>query len=215
MIDQCEPSIASWSSGGDSFVIKDVEAFSSEILPLYFKHSKFPSFVRQLNFYGFHKLRSDPDLNSEAKVVRFAHEFFRRGQPELLYKIQRSTKAADEVISSSSGESVDALKDDINQMNKQLARLSTTIDIKLAALSTNMEADYQRRMASIERSYKILSDMTAALVAGPALYGSPRSIMPEAPELNHSTLFALSGIASLVNSKPVVSEKDTRPLSPV
>lgn len=28
MIDICDPSIASWSDGGDSFIIKDVKEFS-------------------------------------------------------------------------------------------------------------------------------------------------------------------------------------------
>ena len=28
MIDTCDPLVASWSDGGDSFVIKDVESFS-------------------------------------------------------------------------------------------------------------------------------------------------------------------------------------------
>lgn len=38
----------SWTARGTSFVVKDVVAFSNNILPKYFKHSNFSSFVRQV-----------------------------------------------------------------------------------------------------------------------------------------------------------------------
>eukprot|EP00525_Craspedostauros_australis_P005184 CAMPEP_0198113012 /NCGR_PEP_ID=MMETSP1442-20131203/4774_1 /TAXON_ID= /ORGANISM="Craspedostauros australis, Strain CCMP3328" /LENGTH=365 /DNA_ID=CAMNT_0043769981 /DNA_START=592 /DNA_END=1689 /DNA_ORIENTATION=- len=58
MIDQADPEIASWSADGVYFTIHNIEEFSKTILPKYFKHSKFTSFVRQLNFYSFRKLRN-------------------------------------------------------------------------------------------------------------------------------------------------------------
>lgn len=44
-------SIISWSETGDSFVIWDMTQFSILLLPKYFKHSNFSSFMRQLNIY--------------------------------------------------------------------------------------------------------------------------------------------------------------------
>ena len=42
----------SWLPSGASFVIKDVKKFEESILPTYFKHSNFSSFVRQVtNIY--------------------------------------------------------------------------------------------------------------------------------------------------------------------
>jgi len=83
MIDRCDREIATWSIAGDNFVVKDVEKFAKAILPMYFKHSNFSSFARQLNFYGFRKLKAEPILTADydartASYVRFFHEKFQK-----------------------------------------------------------------------------------------------------------------------------------------
>ena len=42
--------IIGWSAHGNSFLIKNIKQFEEEILPQYFKHSNFSSFVRQVYF---------------------------------------------------------------------------------------------------------------------------------------------------------------------
>lgn len=80
-----------------SNVVPDQERFGRELLPRFFKHGKFASFVRQLNMYGFHKV---PQLQqgvlkseTETELCQFVNPHFQRGQPDLLCLIQRKKAA--------------------------------------------------------------------------------------------------------------------------
>ena len=156
MLEQCNPDIANWSSGGDSFTVKDIFAFENEVLPKYFNHSHFTSFTRQLNFYGFQKRRADSDLQrKDNNSVRFCHEFFRRGHPELLQQIQRATAGdtaskAEPASSVVSTTQVNTLQQEVKDLKKRLEDYSTQHEVMLADTVSAMTQEHERRLKELE-----------------------------------------------------------------
>ncbi|KAM4819157.1 heat shock factor protein 3-like [Thomomys bottae] len=80
-----------WTKNGLSFQIVDEKAFVQQVLPKYFKHSNFSSFVRQLHMYGFRKvLPGENEKSSEEKLsIEFQHPLFQKGGASLLKNIKR------------------------------------------------------------------------------------------------------------------------------
>ena len=69
--------VITWIPHGKSFIIYKKKKFSAEVLPRYFKQSKFTSFTRKLNRWGFTRVTRGPETGS------YYHKFFLRDQPRL------------------------------------------------------------------------------------------------------------------------------------
>ena len=96
--------------------------------------SEFSSFARQLNFYGFRKIQTRPLRNddfdkSTAKWVTFHNENFKRGRPELLQKIQRSTRGgADKATLADQAREVDSLNAKVFILEEKVRDLETNME---------------------------------------------------------------------------------------
>jgi HSF-type DNA-binding len=149
------------------------------VLPLYFKHSNFSSFARQLNFYGFRKLRTDPILTSDVDpctscYVRFYHERFQRGKPELLQHIKRATKTDQH-----SKDDVESLRNDISDLKDLLRSTMEDYDRKLAELSyecnrriTAMNAEYDNLAVLVHRVLGSVHQSSAVSAPSPLVAAS-------------------------------------------
>jgi hypothetical protein len=77
--------IVSWMPDGRSFKVHNRHAFEEEIMSHYFKSSKFKSFQRSLNLWGFQTAPSSAHKQGECY-----HPFFLKGFPDLCPRIQRT-----------------------------------------------------------------------------------------------------------------------------
>ncbi|XP_021725834.1 heat stress transcription factor A-1e-like [Chenopodium quinoa] len=167
--DPSTDSVVSWSCNGNSFVVWNVPEFAKDLLPKFFKHNNFSSFVRQLNTYGFRKV--DPDR------WKFANEGFLRGQKHLLKSITRrkpvnahphpqqssiqntSAKSCVEVGKFGLEEEVERLKRDKNVLMQELVRLrqqQQTTDNQLQSVG-------QRVQGMEERQQQMMSFLAKAM----------------------------------------------------
>ena len=89
--------IVSWQPHGRAFMVHSPSRFVSEIMPMFFRQTRFASFQRQLSLYGFLRLtRKGIDHGA------YYHELFIRGRSDLCQLMQRTRVKGSWVRQSSS-----------------------------------------------------------------------------------------------------------------
>ncbi|GMF13377.1 unnamed protein product [Phytophthora lilii] len=84
MLENESDQILRWTPNGRAFEILDMDRMMDEVLPKYFKHRKYTSFQRQLNYFSFKKW-----TKSKAVVCTFSNDCFLRDRPDLAWRITR------------------------------------------------------------------------------------------------------------------------------
>mmetsp|Transcript_1038 Transcript_1038/g.2012 ORF Transcript_1038/g.2012 Transcript_1038/m.2012 type:complete len:460 (+) Transcript_1038:88-1467(+) len=136
MISSCPPEIGGWSAKGDSIIIRDTQQFAEKIIPTAYKHNNFSSFVRQLNFYGFRKCKSEPE--AQASVWEFRHPQFLKAQPHLLSEMRRCQQFA--AAEAAHAKELGDLQAEVQGLNHRIDELHCQID-SLTTMVTDMKVE--------------------------------------------------------------------------
>ncbi|KAM3127033.1 hypothetical protein pb186bvf_020877, partial [Paramecium bursaria] len=142
--------VISWNHEGTAFIVHNQNVFSEKILPKYFKHKNFPSFLRQLNMYNFKKSKDEGNQ-------KFEHKWFRREGRQLLANIKRRNQEEQE-----DQDEIPQIVDEIEQFKKAQKELKTEIQA-IADSQKQLQTALQMIMQQNETLFQESQSLTTEL----------------------------------------------------
>nr|GMC89907.1 heat shock factor protein HSF30 [Ipomoea batatas] len=145
--------IISWSHSGDSFIVWNHLILASDILPRFFRHSNFSSFIYQLNNYGFRKIG----------LQRWEYEnvWFQAGKKHLLmniksrhHKLRKMAQRGSLECQYEMKEELEILRDDQNMITAEMQKLK------------QMQEDMQSQMCAFKNHVRMVETKSREELTG-------------------------------------------------
>ena len=173
--------IIHWSQNGSYIVITNIHELSKKILPIYFNHQNYSSFVRQLNMYNFHKIRTDPDkqeqyfinetlnknksmndiLNFKRKEKKQKCLFFQDEDAKIKYTILSDKKNEDTInLDEDLDENDENITDKYNKLIKE-GKLNQNIKNRMMLLLLNKSKQNLEQKNELKNKLKELNEQSS------------------------------------------------------
>ncbi|KAL3659014.1 hypothetical protein V7S43_015898 [Phytophthora oleae] len=182
ILDMENPAILRWTADGKAFEIHDMGAMMRQVLPKYFKHGKYTSFQRQLNYFNFRKW-----TKSKAVVCTFSNPFFQRDQPALSWRITRKKSL----------HSVDAKK-------------PASPSVAKAAVDAKKTAKTKKLTRRAVPPKPIVIKLPAGEASSPASFPSPTDAFSLANELDLRNVYG--EVSEITFHEPLMGSRGDAPL---
>ena len=154
--------IISWNKEGNGILIKNICNLCKIILPKYYKHNNYSSFIRQLNIYGFHKSRGIIKEGEGFEHEKFCKKVTKEQIKEIEIQNKKEQLVSEEIINNSEEDinfkkisqdncevnEFQLLLDNIEKNSKFLCEIKTEIkelSYKSNSLNQNFE-EFQNRL---------------------------------------------------------------------
>ncbi|OAD75066.1 heat shock factor-type transcription factor [Phycomyces blakesleeanus NRRL 1555(-)] len=175
--DETTNDLIRWSVDGASFTVEQHEEFAKSVLPRFYKHNTFASFVRQLNMYDFHKVPHPQQgillADNDRELWEFSNPHFQRGRPNLLVRVTRKrNRDRDRDRTNRDRDTVEAEQVNLASLVKDITAIrkhQTTISSELHDLHRDNEILWQETLSAREKHQrhqdviqKILQFLTTA-----------------------------------------------------